>query len=155
MIDFLFQPGFLATNAPLVADLSLVLTLLSVLLLTIGIPLIRRHQVHAHRWVQTAAVILNTIVVLIAMIRPLVLYILPELPDRFSQIPFGITAVHAVVGTIGVILGVYVVLRGNNLVPKRMRFKNYKSIMRISYGIYLLATLLGLVVYLQTYVSAV
>jgi len=40
-----------------------------------------------------------------------------------------------------------VVLRGNNLVPERLKFKNYKLYMRWAYGLYIAATLIGIVVY--------
>jgi uncharacterized membrane protein YozB (DUF420 family) len=48
-----------------------------------------------------------------------------------------------------------VVLRANKLVPKRLRFKNYKRFMRTSYALYMLATLLGVVVYLEVYVLGI
>jgi hypothetical protein len=39
-------------------------------------------------------------------------------------------------------------LRGNNLVPGFLRFSNYKGFMRVSYGLYMLAAISGIVVYL-------
>jgi hypothetical protein len=45
------------------------------------------------------------------------------------------------------LLGIFVVLRGNNLVPSALRFKNYKLFMRTSYALYMLATALGVIVY--------
>jgi uncharacterized membrane protein YozB (DUF420 family) len=77
LIDFLNQPGFLSTHAPLGADLSLVLILISAALMTLGVFLIRRKHREAHRWVQTAAVILNTTVVLTAMRRSFILNVIP------------------------------------------------------------------------------
>jgi uncharacterized membrane protein YozB (DUF420 family) len=57
------------------------------------------------------------------------------------------------VGLLGMLLGIFVVLRGNNLMIKGLRFKNYKLFMRFAYMIYLLATVLGVIVYLKTYVN--
>ncbi len=153
MIDFFNQPGFLSTHAPMIADLSLILILVSTILMTLGVFLIRRKHSEAHRRVQTAAVILNTIVVLIGMVRSFFLYVLPELPGRFFQGSYAVTFIHAVVGFIGMVLGIFIVLRGNNLMIKGLRFKNYKLFMRIAYGIYLLASVLGVIVYLKTYVN--
>jgi uncharacterized membrane protein YozB (DUF420 family) len=53
------------------------------------------------------------------------------------------------------LLGVFVVLRGHNLVPKAMRFKDYKPFMRGAYVLYLLSTLLGIVVYVSVYVFGI
>jgi uncharacterized membrane protein YozB (DUF420 family) len=60
--------------------------------------------------------------------------------------------VHALVGVIGVLLGLFVVLRGNDLVPKGLRFSNYKLFMRTSYIIYMLSTLGGIAVYIIVYI---
>ena len=36
-------------------------------------------------------------------------------------------------------------LRGHNLVPKRLRFNNYKLFMRWAYALYMLATIGGVI----------
>ena len=59
------------------------------------------------------------------------------------------------VGTVGVLLGVFIVLRGNELVPQALRFSNYKPVMRTAYVIYMLATLLGIAVYELVYVFGI
>jgi len=56
-------------------------------------------------------------------------------------------ASHGVVGIIAVLLGVFIALRANGLVPKRLQFNNYKLVMRCSYGLYMLAVVLGVWVY--------
>jgi hypothetical protein len=59
------------------------------------------------------------------------------------------------VGAIGLVLGTFVVLRGNELVPKALRFSNYKLFMRTSYVLYMLATLLGVIVYVLAFVLGI
>jgi uncharacterized membrane protein YozB (DUF420 family) len=59
---------------------------------------------------------------------------------------------HAFIGLGATIFGIYVVLRGYNLMPKFLRFNNYKPFMRAAYSLYLAATLLGVAVYLAWYV---
>jgi hypothetical protein len=44
-----------------------------------------------------------------------------------------------------------VVLRGNELVPARLKFNNYKPFMRWAYGLYMAATLIGIAVYVVLY----
>jgi uncharacterized membrane protein YozB (DUF420 family) len=155
MKDFFNGPGFLGTNAPFLSDLSLVLISLTAILFTIGWQLARRRHYEAHRWVQTVAAIINAIVVLGVMVNSYVTHILPGIPSKLLEGDYGVTTVHAIIGTIGLLLGIFVVLRGNNLVPKALRFKNYKLFMRISYALYMLATLLGVVVYLLAFVLGI
>ena len=155
MKDFLNGPGFLGTHAPFVSDLSLVLILLTAILFTIGLQLARHRHYEAHRWVQTATATINAIVVLGVMVNSYVTHILPGIPAKLLEGDYGVTTIHAVIGTIGLLLGIFVVLRGNGLVPKALRFKNYKMFMRTAYAIYMLATLLGLVVYILAFVLGI
>jgi len=155
MNTLLNGPGFLGTNANFRSDATLVLILVAEVLFTIGWRLAIRKRYEAHRWVQTAAVILNTIVVLITMISSFTVYILPGIPGKLNEGSYGLTTVHAVVGMVGLLLGVFIVLRGNNLVPKALRFSNYKLFMRTSYLLYSLATLTGVVVYIVVFVYGI
>lgn len=50
---------------------------------------------------------------------------------------------------------VYVTLVGNGLLPKRLRFTNYKLFMRTSYVLYMLATFLGVVIYIVVFVYGI
>lgn len=139
--------GFLGTNAPLISDITLILVLLTAMLLTLGWRLAVHRRYKAHRWVQTSAVTLNTLVVILVMINSYIVNVLPGIPDRLGEASFGITTIHALVGLVSVILGVYVVLVANHLLPRRLRFTNYKLVMRTTYAFYMLATVLGVVVY--------
>lgn len=140
--------------APLGAKLSLVATVLAAVLFTIGWRLAVSKRFEAHRWVQTIAVCLDAIPVLAWMIRSFVKYVVPELPARLGQRTYAVTTVHALVGAIGLVFGVFVMLRGNQLVPARLRFTNYKRFMRSAYALYMLATLLGVIVYVNAYVGS-
>jgi uncharacterized membrane protein YozB (DUF420 family) len=133
----------------------MILTSLSAILLTFGWQLARHAHYEAHRWVQTAAVALNTLVVLAVMVTSFVTHILPGIPARLLQGDYGVTTAHALTGTVGVLLGVFIVLRGNQLVPQALRFSNYKPVMRTAYAIYVLATLLGIAVYELVYVFGI
>ena len=155
MKDFLNGPGFLGTHAPFISDLSLILISLTAIMFTIGWQLVKRRHYEAHHWVQTVTAIINAIVVLSVMINSYVTHILPGIPSKLLEGDYGVTTTHAIVGTIGLLLGIFVVLRGNNLVPKALRFKNYKLFMRTSYALYMLATLLGVIVYVLAFVLGI
>src|SRR3990172_8574114 len=122
MAGLLDGPGFLGTTAPFRSDVALILTLLSALLFTLGWRLALRKRFIAHGRVQTASVVLNAIVVLATMIGSFVIYILPGIPGKLAEGSYGITTVHALTGTAGLLMGVFVTLRGNGLVPKPLRF---------------------------------
>jgi uncharacterized membrane protein YozB (DUF420 family) len=147
-MDLYHLPGFLGTKARFLSDLTLILILVSALLLTIGVWLVIHKHYQAHRWVQTIAVILNASVIIGVMIGSFRGYYLPQIPAHISDIPIAVTALHALIGIFGFLFGTYVMLRGNNLVPGFLRFSNYKRFMRISYGLYMLASVTGVVVYL-------
>jgi uncharacterized membrane protein YozB (DUF420 family) len=155
MNAFFTRPGFLGTHAPMLSDITLVLTLLSAGMFTVGWQLARHKRYEAHRWLQTAAAGLNAVVVLAVMVNSFVTHILPGIPRRLLEGDYGVTTAHAVVGTIGLLLGIFIVLRANGLVPKGLRFKNYKLFMRTSYALYMLATLLGGIVYVEVYILGI
>jgi putative membrane protein len=148
-------PGFLGTTATFHSDAALILILVTAVLFTIGWQLAVRKRYEAHRWVQTSAVIINTLVVLFVMISSFLTHILPGIPGKLNQGDYAVTTVHALVGLVGLVLGVFIVLRGNQLVPKALRFSNYKRFMRTAYALYMLAILLGVVVYILVYVYGI
>ena len=151
MTGILKGPGIFGTKAYLYSDITLILILVSALLFTIGWRLAVRKRYQAHRWVQTTAVILNTLTVLIVMVMSFSTNITPGIPHKLNEAAYVVPTVHACVGIITLVLGVFVALRGNNLVPKALRFSNYKLFMRTSYALYMLATLGGVIVYIVLY----
>lgn len=155
-MSILFKsPGFLGTGAPFISDFSLILILLTAVLFTYGWRLAVHRRFDAHRRVQTWAVLINMAVVLIVMVSSFVIFILPGIPDKLGEGSYGITTLHALVGGVSLILGVYVVLVGNNLLPKRIQFTNYKLFMRISFVLYMLATSLGVIVYIVVFIFGI
>jgi uncharacterized membrane protein YozB (DUF420 family) len=145
--------GFLGTRAPLHSDLSLLLILLTAIQFTIGWRLAVGKKFKAHHKIQTTAAILNAVAVLIVMIPSFIIYILPGIPRKLLEGTYGVTTIHACIGALALLLGAFVVLRTNKLVPKRLRFKNYKLFMRTSYALYMLATLVGVYVYAAVYIG--
>jgi uncharacterized membrane protein YozB (DUF420 family) len=152
MDEFLHRPGFLGTNANLAADFTLVVILLTAGLFSLGVWLARHKHYGIHRWVQTTAALLNAGLVLWMMILPFRDFVAPGIPGKLSQPFYAISAVHGLIGASGLLLGLFVVLRANGLAPKPLRFSNYRLFMRLSYGLYMLATLLGVLVYLTWFV---
>jgi uncharacterized membrane protein YozB (DUF420 family) len=143
-------PGFLGTTAHLGADLALVGSIIVALVFTVGAWLALRRQYEAHRWAQTAGAVLNALLVFGLMI-PSLLMVDPSANVELPPSAFLYMTGHEIVGVAALVFGLFVVLRGNNLVPARLRFNNYKPYMRWAYGLYMAATLIGLAVYVVLY----
>ncbi|MBE2200666.1 MAG: DUF420 domain-containing protein [Anaerolinea sp.] len=153
MNEILHQPGFLGTSANFAADMTLALGLLVAVLLTLGVVMAVRQKYEVHRWLQTSAVVLNAILVIWMMILPFRDFVAPGLPQQLHERFYYVTVLHAVVGFSALTFGLFVMLRGNGLMIKPLRFNNYKLFMRISYTLYMLATLLGIWVYFTWFVN--
>jgi len=146
--DIFHAPGFLGTNGNFLADIGLFLVVGVTVLFTIGAVLARAGKYEAHKWVQTAGVALNLIFVLWLMVGPFIGEVLlswgqPPYPASFYRVP----SIHAAFGLPSVLFGVFVVLRGHNLMIPALKFNNYKPFMRVAFALYVITTLLGIAVY--------
>jgi uncharacterized membrane protein YozB (DUF420 family) len=155
MNEILHQPGFLGTNANFAADMTLLVSMIVAILLTMGVVLAVKGRYQAHRWTQTTAAILNAILILWMMVLPFRDFVARDFLGQRPPYFYTVTTLHAVTGFVALLFGLFVVLRGNNfiLIPKFLRFNNYKLFMRISYVLYMLATLLGIWVYVTWFVT--
>lgn len=153
MIDLLHQPGFLGTHANFAADFTLVMMLLIAGLFTLGTVMARQQRYQAHRWIQTSAALLNLLMVLWMMILPFRDFVVRDIGGPRPTLFYTVTSVHAIIGFIALTFGLFVTLRGNELVPQPLKFNNYKLYMRIAYGLYMAATLLGVWVYVIWFIT--
>jgi uncharacterized membrane protein YozB (DUF420 family) len=151
MFSYLDGSGFLGADGSAGADLALLISIAAFVMLTIGVGLARTGRYPAHRRVQTVAVVLNTVPVVVWMIRSFSLYVRPDLPGNLGESVNALTTVHAVTGLVGVALGLFVVIRANQLTARGESLVRYKGWMRAAYVVYLLATALGVWVYVTIY----
>jgi uncharacterized membrane protein YozB (DUF420 family) len=154
MEKILHQPGFIGTSANFAADTTLVASLLVAILFSVGVLMAVKGRYQIHRWFQTTAAALNVLFVLWMMVLPFRDFVVQDFLGSRSSIFYGVTSVHAFVGFLGLTFGIFVTLRGNELMLKPLKFNNYKLFMRVSYGLYMLATLLGILVYLTWFVNS-
>ena len=147
MTEILHQPGFLGTTANFAADFTLVLMVLTAGLFTVGLVMARKRHYGIHRWIQTSAAALNAILVLWMMILPFRDFIIRDQGGPRPAYFYSITVLHALIGAAAFSFGIFVTLRGNELVPDALKFNNYKGFMRVAYSLYMAATLLGILVY--------
>src|SRR5215210_5736835 len=145
--------GFLGTNASVLADISLLMGILVALALTVGMLLAVRKRFVAHRWVQTTAVALNVVQVLTIMVASFFKSAAPGIPQKLNETYYQAAVIHALLGFLTLLFGTFVALRGNELVPRALKFENYKLFMRTAYTMYMLVTLLGIWVYVTWYIN--
>jgi hypothetical protein len=154
LVELLHSPGFFGTKANWAADFTLLMGLIIAALFTVGFYLARQGKYEAHRWVQSTAVLLNLILVFWLMLLPFRDFVAaPDNPAQLPAIALAVTRFHGLIGGSGLIFGTFVALRGNGLMIKPLRFNNYKLFMRIAYGLYMAATLIGIIVYITWFVT--
>lgn len=120
---------------------------------SVGALLAHQGRYESHRWVQTSAAAVSAILVLWLMILPYRDFILPGVPSRLGEAFYLVTTLHALVGAVAMPFGLFVVLRGNRLVPAGLRFSNYKLFMRTAYVLYMTTIVLGVAVYVVWYIT--
>jgi uncharacterized membrane protein YozB (DUF420 family) len=152
MTDIFHRPGFLGTRANFAADATLILMLVIAALFTVGLVMARRRHYKIHRWIQTSAATLNAVLVIWMMILPYRDFVIRDQGGPRPGIFYTVTSLHALIGAAAFTFGLFVTLRGNELVPKPLKFNNYKGFMRVAYGLYMVATLVGVLVYITWFV---
>ncbi len=146
--------GFLGTAAPLAADLNLVVQLAMGAALIAGTFLARRRLYTAHGICQTAVLLLNLIAIAAVMWPSFHKQVLPRLFSHLRHRYYAVAAAHAALGGAAEVLGLYVALvAGTNLVPRRLRFRNWKVWMRVVLVLWWVALFAGLGTYYWWYVA--
>lgn len=147
--------GFLGTPADFLADLNLTLHLVMALALLVGAWFARRKDFATHQKIQTTVVLLNIPLIAGIMLISFLDEVAPGLPQTLVRPRTAVAAAHALLGTFGELLGLFVVLRmtpaTRRLIPGFMRFRNVKGIMRFTLGTWWAITLLGLATYYVWY----
>jgi hypothetical protein len=87
------------------------------------------------------------------MILPFRDFVLPGIPAQLGERFYWLTTLHALIGGGALTFGLFVTLRGNELVPAVLKFRDYKPFMRVAYVLYMTATLVGVLVYLTWFVG--
>jgi len=140
------SPGFLNLGADMGADISLVSMVLIGLLLIFGVVMAVQGKYEIHRYVQTFGVFLSTVLVFYLMVMRLFGQS-NDSEDATNTFFEMLLLTHILLGSIAVLLGVFIALRANGWVPKFLQFQTYKAPMRLSYGLYMVALFLGVWVY--------
>ncbi len=141
-----FGPGVL------LADINLTLEILLVLGLTFGFFLARAGKIEAHRVNQTIWVLVNAALVAFIMVSSMQEVKLKSVAD-FADARYWVTWLHALIGTLPVCAGLWLVLQMNDTLPQRLHVNGWKNLMRLTLAGYWAVALLGFAPYYFWYVG--
>lgn len=146
--------GFLGTGATFRADLNLVVQVSMGLALLLGMLLAKRKNFRAHKYVQSSVMILNLVMIFLIMVPSFHKQVQPQVPGGLKEAYYLVPYVHATLGTIAEVLGLYIVLvAATKILPRKLRFKRYKPWMRTELAIWWLVILFGVSTYYVWYVA--
>jgi plastocyanin len=145
------QPGFLGTRASLFADLNLVAEIFLLFGLTLGFVFAKLGRISLHQYNQTAWALLNIVLTVFIMLVAFARQVVPGIPASLLQAYGIVSTLHALLGGLAITCAIYIILRMNNLLPKFLRIKWWRGLMRITLGLYWLVGLFGLGTYAVWY----
>ena len=147
--------GFLGTGATFRADLNLVVQVAMGLALLFGMALARRGNYRAHKYCQSSVMILNLLMIFLIMAPSFHKQVQPHVPGGLKEAYYLVPYIHATLGTIAEVLGLYIVLvAATKLLPKKLRFRRYKPWMRTELALWWLVILIGVSTYYIWYIAA-
>jgi plastocyanin len=115
--------------------------------------LARRKQYRAHKYCQSSVMLLNLAMILLIMAPSFHRQVEPQLPGGLKETYYLVPYVHAVLGTIAELLGLYIVLvAATSIIPKKLRFNRYKPWMRTALALWWLVIAIGIGTYYVWYV---
>jgi uncharacterized membrane protein YozB (DUF420 family) len=139
--------------APRSADVALLVEVAMGMALLAGAVLARRGRYRAHAWCQSAVVLLNLVVIGFTMAPSFYIQLAPKIPQSLRKSYYAVAAGHAALGTIAELAGLYVILAaGTNVLPNRLRLRNYRKWMRATLVLWWVVLLLGVAAYVRWYV---
>jgi plastocyanin len=148
--------GFLGTGATFRADLNLVVQVSMGLALLVGMALAKRKRFRAHKYVQSSVMILNLVMIFLIMAPSFHRQVQPQVPGGLKEAYYLVPYIHAALGTIAEVLGLYIVLvAATRILPRKLRFNRYKPWMRTELALWWLVVLIGIGTYYVWYVASV
>jgi uncharacterized membrane protein YozB (DUF420 family) len=120
--------------------------------LLVGMLLARREHYQAHKYCQSTVLLLNLPLIAFIMVPSFRGTVQPHLPGGLGDEFYAVATVHALIGVVAQVLGLYVLLvAGTSLIPPRLRFRRYKRWMRTELVLWWIVVLAGLGVYVVWY----
>jgi uncharacterized membrane protein YozB (DUF420 family) len=145
--------GFLGTAASRVADVVLLLEVGMGAGLLVGALLARMGRFRQHAWCQSVIVLLNLAVIALTMVPSFSVHVFPKIPGKLGKAYYALTTVHAAIGTVAEVAGLYILLAaGPRVLPEKLRITRYRVWMRSVLVLWWVELLLGIATYARWYV---
>ena len=142
--------GLFNVNAPLTADLDLVLQISILILLLAGIAIAKlKRKFNRHGALMGIALALNTISIIVVMLPSFLSF-----SGLFANLstPAAVVITHAILGVLVEVLGIWLVV---NWIGRRGNIKSCvgkKNLMRVTLLLWFLELIIGIYVYVMLYV---
>ena len=127
--------------------LNLLLQIGMGLALIVGMFLARAQRYRAHGLCQASVVLLNLGAIILYMSPMFRKGALSELPAGLGDPYYAVATAHAALGTVAELFALYVVLSAASLLPKALRFTNYRPVMRTALALWWIVILFGVGTY--------
>ena len=146
--------GFLGTGATFEADLNLIVQLMMGAALAAGVLLAKQQRYRAHGICQTTVLLLNLVMIGLVMWPAFRRQVSPRLPRALHKSYYAVPLVHAALGTVTELLGLYILLvAGTEVLPTWLRFKNWRRWMRAEFALWLVVVINGVGTYYAWYIA--
>ncbi|HZS45508.1 MAG TPA: DUF420 domain-containing protein [Blastocatellia bacterium] len=146
--------GLFSNDATAWSNGNLVLQCAMGIALLAGMFMAKKKNFRAHGICQTTVIILNLAAISLFMLPVYKRGVAPKALTNLGDAFYSVSSAHAIIGTVAELIGIYIVLRaGTNLLPKALRFKNYKTWMRAELIIWWIVIGLGIGTYGVWYVA--
>jgi len=153
-VVFLFNEGFLGAGATFAADLNLVVQLVMGTTLIAGAYLAKQKRYKAHGVCQTTVLLLNLLMIGLVMWPSFQHQVKPALSKVVHKWYYEVAIIHAVLGITAELLGLYIVIvAGTNVLPRWLRFKQWKWWMRTELALWMIVLLSGVGTYYAWYMA--
>jgi plastocyanin/uncharacterized membrane protein YozB (DUF420 family) len=145
--------GFLGTGATFYADLNLLVQIAMGVALLYGMRLARKKNFQAHKICQSSVMIFNLVMIFLIMAPSFHRQVQPQIPDGLQEGYYLVAFLHAGLGTLAELLGLYIVLvAATNILPEKLKFNRYRPWMRTELGLWWMVIFLGLGTYYFWYI---
>jgi uncharacterized membrane protein YozB (DUF420 family) len=153
-IVIISDAGFLGSGAPFSADLNLVVQAMMGATLIAGARLARKGRYKAHAVCQTSVLVLNLGMIGLVMWPSFLEQVKPVPVRALHKWYYQAAIIHGVLGTVAEVVGIYIVaVAGTKIIPKRLRFENWKWWMRTELVLWIVVLLSGFGTYCAWYLA--
>ncbi len=149
-----YKGSFLGGGAPFSADLNLVVQAMMGGTLIVGACLARKGCYKAHAICQTSVLVLNLGMIGLVMWPSFLEQVKPVSVRALHKWYYQAAIIHGVLGTVAEVVGIYIVaVAGTTIIPKCLRFTNWKWWMRAELMLWIVVLLSGVGTYCAWYLA--